>query len=154
MDALDRRLLDALQRDASGTNAALAEECGLSPSSCLRRVQRLKAEGYLTGTVALADADRLGRSLTAIVEVVLELHAKSKRGTFLADLEREASVTQAWTVTGDPDMVLILRLKDMKEYADLVNRIFDSDPNVLRFRTLFVMSTHKDTTVIPTDALP
>jgi DNA-binding Lrp family transcriptional regulator len=154
VDNQDRRLLDALQRDASLTNAALADLCGLSPSSCLRRVQRLREAGYLHATVALADADKLGRSLTAIVEVVLDHHGSARRSAFIDKVQREGVVTQAWSVTGDPDVVLILRLRDMKEYAALADRLFDDDPNVVRFRTLFAMTAYKDTTVIPTDAVP
>lgn len=151
MDHIDRRIVAALQADASITNADLAEHIGLSPSSCLRRVQRLKQAGVLRKVVALADADALGRGLTAIVEVMLEHHGAAQRRDFVEALRREPAVAQAWSVTGEPDVVLILHLRDMKEYQRLSERLFTHDPNVGKFRTLFAMETYKDETAIAVD---
>ena len=47
MDRIDRKLLNLLQRDAARTNADLAAEVGLSPSSCLRRIRRLRDGGII-----------------------------------------------------------------------------------------------------------
>ena len=53
MDALDLRLLDTLQRDASLSNQALAERLGVSPATCLRRTKRLVDDGVIERRVAL-----------------------------------------------------------------------------------------------------
>ena len=63
MDTLDHRILDCLQRDASGTNQALAEQVGLSPSACLKRVKRLKESGIIDRVVALLNPEAIGDSL-------------------------------------------------------------------------------------------
>ncbi len=154
MDRLDRKLVAALQADASRTNAALAEEVGLSPSSCLRRIQRLKAAGVVRRTVALADPAALGRGLTAIVEVELDRHGEQRMRAFLRGACLEPSVTNAYAVTGDVDVVLMLRLVDMTEFQGVCERLFRDDANVARFRTMFVMETAKEETAIPADAAP
>ena len=75
-DDTDLRLLDALQRDASQTNQQLAADVGISPPTCLRRVQRLRAAGLIERQVALLSPDRLapllGHGLQALVEVSLD----------------------------------------------------------------------------------
>ena len=63
LDSTDLRLLDALQRDASQTNQRLAAEVGISPPTCLRRVQRLREEGLIERQVALLSPDRLATVL-------------------------------------------------------------------------------------------
>ena len=89
MDALDRKILAQLQRDASLTNAQLSEKVALSPSSCLRRVKRLKADGMIDTVVALCNPAALGRGLTAIVEVYLVHDAIAKCREFMANVMRE-----------------------------------------------------------------
>ena len=75
-DDTDWELLATLQRDASPSNQALAEQVRISPPTALRRVRRLHEEGLIERQVALLDEDRIaalqGHGLTAIVEVTLE----------------------------------------------------------------------------------
>ncbi|TYO99065.1 AsnC family transcriptional regulator [Geothermobacter ehrlichii] len=149
MDAIDRRIVEVLQHNADLTNAELADRVNLSPSSCLRRVKRLKQKGVLLKTVALADPDRLGRGLTAIVEVTLERHGAEAQRQFLDLLAKEPAVTQVYSVTGETDVLLVIHLVDMKEYQAICNRLFNHDPNVVKFRTLFAMERIKFETAIP-----
>jgi DNA-binding Lrp family transcriptional regulator len=154
MDQTDRRILHELQRNAELSNVALAERVALSPSSCLRRVQRLKDSGVLRRTVALVDPESVGRGLIAIVEVMLDHHGANQRVDFVARLNQEPAVLQAWSVTGDPDVILTLTLRDMKEYQRLCERLFTHDPNVTRFRSHFAMDTYKNETALPLDNAP
>ena len=68
-DGTDRRLLAALQAEGRISNAELAARVQLSPSACLRRVQRLEQVGVITGYRAELDAAALGLDLTAFVRV-------------------------------------------------------------------------------------
>ncbi|WP_370280767.1 Lrp/AsnC family transcriptional regulator [Pontibacterium sp.] len=151
MDDIDRRILEILQQDASLSNVELAEKLSLSPSSCLRRVQKLKADGVITQTVALVDPDKLDRSLCGIVEVSLERHGTEARLEFIEKIQQEGAITQAYSVTGEADVILVMHLKDMKEYAALCDRMLNYDPNVVKFRTFFAMEQYKHTTAIPTN---
>jgi DNA-binding Lrp family transcriptional regulator len=149
MDAIDGKIVEILQNDASLTNIELSERVNLSPSSCLRRVQRLKDQGILLKTVALADPDKLNRSLMAIVDVTLERHSADARQGFMEQLLLEPAVGQAYSVTGETDVLLIMNLADMKEYQSICERLFNHDPNIVKFRTLFAMERHKYETAIP-----
>ncbi|RWP35468.1 Lrp/AsnC family transcriptional regulator [Mesorhizobium sp.] len=149
MDRIDRKLLKLLQVDASRTNADLAAEVGLSPSSCLRRIRRLKSVGVIDRVVALLDPAKAGRGMKAIVTVELERHGEQHMRRFLELAAMEPVVTQAYSVSGSTDAVLMLRLMDMDEFDTLCERLFRDRTNVARYYTMFVIRTAKETTAIP-----
>ncbi len=148
MDRIDRKLLNLLQRDASRTNADMADEVGLSPSSCLRRVQRLRKSGVIDRIVAILNPAKAGRMIKAVVTVELKLHGEQHMRRFLDVAVAEEAVSQAYAVTGETDVILMLRLRDMEEYAALCDRLFDEQHNVARFFTMVVIRTAKEETAI------
>lgn len=148
MDKIDRKLLNLMQRDASRTNVDMADEVGLSPSSCLRRVQRLRASGIIDRIVAILNPARAGRGIKAIVTVELKLHGEEHMRRFLDLASAEDAVSQAYAVTGESDVVLMLRLKDMEEFSDLCDRLFRDQTNVARFFTMMVIKTAKEETAV------
>ena len=148
MDRIDRKLLNLMQRDASRTNVDMADEVGLSPSSCLRRVQRLRASGIIDRIVAILNPARAGRGIKAIVTVELKLHGEEHMRRFLDLATAEEAISQAYAVTGGSDVVLMLRLKDMEEYAVLCDRLFRDQTNVARFFTMMVIKTAKEETFV------
>lgn len=148
MDRTDRKLLNLLQQDASRTNLDLAERVGLSASTCLRRVRKLRAGGWIDRIVAILDPAKVGRGLRAWVTVELERHGDHHMRRFLDLAIREEAVSQAYAVTGEADVVLLLRLKDMEEYDALCNRLFRDQTNVARFVTMMVIRTAKETTAV------
>lgn len=149
MDRIDRKLLKLLQEDASRTNADLAAEVGLSPSSCLRRIRRLMSAGVIDRVVALLNPAKAGRGMKAIVTVELERHGEQHMRRFLELAVMEPGVIQAYSVSGSTDAVLMLRLTDMEEFDALCERLFRDRTNVARYYTMFVIRTAKETTAIP-----
>ncbi|RWN66779.1 MAG: Lrp/AsnC family transcriptional regulator [Mesorhizobium sp.] len=149
MDRIDGKLLKLLQEDASRTNADLAAEVGLSPSSCLRRIRRLKSVGIIDRVVALLNPAKAGRGMKAIVTVELERHGEQHMRRFLELAAMEPAVIQAYSVSGSTDAVLMLRLTDMEEFDALCERLFRDQTNVARYYTMFVIRTAKETTAIP-----
>jgi Lrp/AsnC family transcriptional regulator, leucine-responsive regulatory protein len=148
MDRLDRKLLNLLQQDASRTNADIADEVGLSPSSCLRRIRRLRATGIVDRIVAILNPAKTERMLKALVTVELKQHGEQHMRRFLDLAIKEEAVAQAYAVTGEIDVVLLLRFKDMEEFDALCDRLFRDRTNVARFFTMMVIRTAKDQTAI------
>ncbi|MEO1456029.1 MAG: Lrp/AsnC family transcriptional regulator [Pseudomonadota bacterium] len=148
MDALDIRIVAALQADGSLTKAELAEAVGSTPSTCLRRVAELRRTGVLTSCIYLADPTKLGRGICAIITVTTRDHTKELRTSFAARISEEPAILQAYGVTGELDAVLIGVFRDMEEYQALCDRLFDGDPDVVRYITLFAVETYKQTTAI------
>lgn len=149
MDRIDKKLLDLLQRDASRTNADMAGEVGLSPSSCLRRIRRLRHTGVIDRIVAILNPARTGRMLKALVTVELKLHGEQHMRRFLDFAIKEDAVAQAYAVTGEVDVVLMLHLRDMEEFDALCDRLFRDHTNVARFFTMMVIRTAKNETAVP-----
>ena len=88
MDKIDIKLLNLMQRDAAQTNARIAEQVGLSPSSCLRRIRRLKASGVIERVVAILNPAKTGRVLKALVTVELHRHGEQYMQRFF-DLAKQ-----------------------------------------------------------------
>jgi Lrp/AsnC family transcriptional regulator, leucine-responsive regulatory protein len=148
MDRIDRKLLNLMQRDASRTNVEMAKEVGLSPSSCLRRVQKLHKSGVIGKIVAILNPAKAGRAIKALITVELKLHGEQHMRRFLDIAAGEEAVSQAYAVTGESDVVLMLRLRDMEEFEALCDRLFRDETNVARFFTMMVIKTAKEETAI------
>lgn len=152
LDATDRRILDALQRDAALTNHALAERVHVSPATCLRRVRRLTEAGVIERQVALLSPERVGAGITAIVEVTLELQQADRMDAFAARMDAETAVQQCYRVASGPDFVLVVLVADMAAYHSLAHRLFGGDSGVRTVRTYFAMKRTKFAPFIPLPA--
>ncbi|MDO8701613.1 MAG: Lrp/AsnC family transcriptional regulator [Undibacterium sp.] len=137
LDELDKRILQQLQHDASLTNHDLAARVHASPPTCLRRVSRLMKEGVIARQVAILDAEKIGPSLTAIVEITLDHQATEKQLEFESLVAREAAVQQCYRVSPGPDFVLVIQVADMPAYHALAHRLFATQANVRNVRSFF-----------------
>ena len=137
LDELDKRILQQLQHDASLTNHDLAARVHASPPTCLRRVSRLMKEGVIARQVAILDAEKIGPSLTAIVEITLDHQATEKQLEFEFLVAREAAVQQCYRVSPGPDFVLVIQVADMAAYHALAHRLFATQANVRNVRSFF-----------------
>lgn len=143
MDSLDRRILNQLQLDAGMTNQALADAIGLSPSACLKRVNRLRAAGIIDREVALLNPNALGQCLHMVVEVTMERDNKALYQRFLNSALSAPEVKQCYQVTGESDFILIMIVKDLDEYDRFCDEVLYSDDNMRKFRTLLSRKRHK-----------
>jgi Lrp/AsnC family leucine-responsive transcriptional regulator len=118
----DIRILDRLQVDGRITNADLADQVGLSPSPCLRRVKQMENSGVIRGYVALVDPAALGLSVTAFVRVRLsqqdDLHLRQFEET-VADLPE---VMECYLMTGDSDYQLRVLVKSLEDFEEFLRR--------------------------------
>ena len=137
LDDLDRRILNALQTDASQTNAELAERVHVSPPTCLRRVKQLTENGVISRQVALVDPDKVGARLTAIVEITLDVQAAERMTQFEKLAAGEDAVMQCYRVAPGPDFVLVIQVADMPAYHALAHRLFATHANVRNVKAYF-----------------
>ena len=143
LDAIDLRILDQLQRDASLTNQALAASVHVSPATCMRRVRKLIEAGVIEQQVAILSAERLGAGLTAIVEVTLDAQSADHLQAFETRVSNAAEEQQCYRVSSGPDFVMILQVVDMAAYQALAHRLFAGDANVRNVRTFFSVKRSK-----------
>lgn len=136
-DELDRRILNALQLDASQTNHALAAKVHASPPTCLRRVKRLIDAGVIARQVAIVAPEKVGAGLSAIVEITLDNQAAERMVEFEALAVAEEAVSQCYRVSPGPDFVLLVQVADMPAYHALAHRLFAGHANVRNVRSFF-----------------
>jgi len=153
LDAIDLKLLDALQNDASRSNLALAEHLHLTPPTCLRRVKRLQDEGWIERQVAVLNADRLaalqGHGLSALVEVTLDRQGAEHLDAFEARAVADAAVQQCWRVSPGPDFVLVIQARDMPDYLATTARLLTQDANVRNVKAFFATKRAKFSSTWP-----
>ncbi len=153
LDATDLRLLAQLQNDAGLTNDALAKAVHTSPATCLRRVKRLTEGGYIERRVALLSPEKLGASVTAIVEVTLDRQASELLAVFEARAVAEPAVSQCHRVSPGPDFILVVQVADMPAFHALVQRLLTVDANVRNVKSFFSVHRAKFDTRVPLPAV-
>ncbi|WP_235827317.1 Lrp/AsnC family transcriptional regulator [Pseudomonas abyssi] len=154
LDNLDRRILDALQRNARLSNVQLAEEVGLSPSPCLRRVRLLEEAGVIRGYHAELDRSKSGLGLTVFVGVKVERHHDASANAFRAAVIDLPEVISCHVVSGESDFLLQVVLPDLASYEDFLFSTLLKLPGVSDIRSNFAISTVKSQTALPLDHLP
>ncbi len=125
LDKLDKRILQALQRDGSITNLELAEQIGLSPSPCARRVKQLEEAGIIRKQVTLLSASQLDLKLTALIQISMDRHTPDRFEVFEAQVRSYPEVIECLLITGQSaDYQLKVVVPDMECYQEfLLNKI-------------------------------
>lgn len=138
LDHLDEQIVALLVADARSTYAAIGERVGLSAPAVKRRVDRLVDDGVVKGFTAVVDREARGPRVEAFVELYCRARtAPLQVREMVADLPQ---VVSCWTVTGDPDALLMVRTPDIAGLEETLQRIGEH-PNVERTKSIVVLST-------------
>jgi Lrp/AsnC family transcriptional regulator, leucine-responsive regulatory protein len=116
LDAIDRRILRALQQDGRLQNVELAKEVGLSPSPCLRRVRRLEEAGVIARYAAILDPAKVDLGMTLFARVWLTGQDEETVGPFVAAIHELPQVVECHLMAGDCDFLLRVLAKDLDDY--------------------------------------
>lgn len=116
LDAIDRRILRALQRDGRLQNVELAKEVGLSPSPCLRRVRLLEEAGVIERYVAVLNAAKVDKGLTVFARVWLKGQDAVTVDRFTNAIKELPEVVECHLMAGDCDFLLRVVASDLDEY--------------------------------------
>ena len=149
LDALDTRILDLLQQDASMPLRALADRAATSPATCQRRIAALKASGVLLKQVAIVDRLKVGRPLTVFVSVELDKQNDALLRNFEKRMAAEPDVMACYEVSGEFDFLLVVNAASMARYHAFTREVFSSNNNVRNFKSTFAMNCSKFETRIP-----
>jgi len=125
IDQIDRKILMALQHDASLSQRALAEEVGLSQNACWRRLQRLESEGVLRGQRAKVDLARLGLDLVVIVMIKTPHHSKDWALAFKDHVTRIPGVVDLYRIGGEWDYLIKVVTQGIRGYDRFYKQLVD-----------------------------
>ncbi|MFO0514986.1 MAG: Lrp/AsnC family transcriptional regulator, partial [Rhodobacterales bacterium] len=152
LDLIDRKILAELMRDATMPIAQIAEKAGLSQTPCWKRIQKLEANGVLTGRVAMVDPDRLGFGLTVFVGIQAPDHTTEWRDAFARAAGAIPEIMEIYRMAGEMDYLLRVAISDMRAFDTLYKRLTDAVP-IKNVTSHFSMERMKFTTAYPVDTL-
>lgn len=153
IDEIDRKIIMLLQQDARLSNAAIAEQVGLTISTVHERVKKLERKGIIKGYVAVVDAEALGKPITAFMRLNVGSASTDYMRSKLSVREvcqAEPDVLECHGVAGEDCYVLKVRVASPKELERLIERI-RTNAQVSKSITSIVLSTFKEGTLIVPD---
>ncbi|MCI2414387.1 MAG: Lrp/AsnC family transcriptional regulator [Candidatus Aramenus sp.] len=140
LDAIDRRLLIELLRDARTSLRRLSEEMNVSPATLHNRLTRLVQEGLIKGFTALVDYTKLGYSLSAVIMAKID-------GKHLVEFEKEIANTEnvvaVYDVVGEYDVVIIAKFRSVEDLDSFLKQLL-KNPKVERTYTSIVLNVVKE----------
>jgi Lrp/AsnC family leucine-responsive transcriptional regulator len=149
LDAIDCRIVAALQEDGRLTNIDLADKVGLSPSPCLRRVKRLERDGYIEAYRAVLRRERVGLGFSVFVGVKIDGHANDKALAFEKAVTAMPEIVACHLVSGDADYFLEIVVPDLDHYRRfLVEKLLEL-PIVREVRSNIAIQTLKAGAPLP-----
>ncbi len=144
LDAINRRIVQALASDGRLTNIDLAVKVGLSPSACLRRVQDLERTGVIRGYRAVIAPEATGGGFLAYVTIALATHTKAAQASFEAAISSSREVRECHNVTGDVEYLLRVEVRDLAAYKYFHTEVLGVIPGLARITSFIVMESSKD----------
>ncbi|MDO9353581.1 MAG: Lrp/AsnC ligand binding domain-containing protein [Solirubrobacteraceae bacterium] len=149
LDRIDRLIRRALQRDASVSNVALARKVNLSAPACLRRVERLKKLGLITGIVALLNPRALDAGMVVMIGVVLDRSTPDSFAAFEKAVTKVSGCMECHVITGEFDYFMIVRTRDNESFNRLHAEQLLQLPGVRQVRSFMGLKQVLSTTQFP-----
>lgn len=141
LDDIDHKILALLRENARRTLADIGHHVSLSVAAVKRRIERLERDGVIKGYTTRVDMSGVDEG----IEVIMEVYCadRTSPGDIRPSFEHVDEVVSGFTVSGEPDVLLRLRVDSVSHLEDVVERL-RRDPNVVRTRTMLVLSTFID----------
>lgn len=149
LDAIDIKILNLLQEDASVSNIDLADLVGLSQSPCLRRVRALEEAGIIRKRVTLIDARAVDLAVNVFVSVTLEKQIKERLQDFEGEIKRRPEVLECYLMTGEADYLLRIMVPDLHAYERFLKDHLTRIPGVASIKSSFALSQVQYRTALP-----
>lgn len=143
LDDVDRAIIDHLREDGRLSNVALADRVHLTPGPCLRRVQRLEAEGVILGYSAQVAPEALQRGFEVILDVDLSAYDRGTVEHFETTAAAFDEVIELNRLFGSPDYFVRVAVSDLDAYEHFLTERIITIPGVSRISSRFTMKVLK-----------
>jgi DNA-binding Lrp family transcriptional regulator len=152
LDAIDRKILEALQADGRISNVELAARVHLSAPQCLRRMRALEGSGVIRGYRALAAPQRLGLGVVAYVHLNIDSDAFGHVREIEATIRSFPQILECYTVSGDYDYLLKVVARDRKSLSQFLTDRLMQTRGVADVRSMICLEEIKASAPLPVDA--
>lgn len=149
LDDIDRRVIDLLRADGRMSIRAVAERAHISRANAYSRLERLRNQGVIRGFTAVVDPEKYGTALSAYVSVRIEQHSWERFRSYLRDIPE---VDHAALVSGDVDLLLLVRVTDASALRTFVLERLQRIPEVKSTQTMFILDEPHLEGPLPRDA--
>lgn len=149
LDEFDRRIVGALAREGRLSAVELAERIGLSASAATRRLQRLEADGVISGYRAVLDPNVLGLGITAFVEISLDRQNDEALRAFEAAAKKCPNILSLYLMSGASDYLLRIVARDLPDFERLHANVLGHLPGVARIESKFALREAIDRPLVP-----
>lgn len=149
LDAIDLRILDAVQENGRITKLALAEKVGLSPTPCWLRLRKMENAGVITGYHGRVAVRRLASFASVMMQVTLANHRQMDFERFERAVATTPEIVACWAVGGGVDYMLKILSLDIDAYQRFVDRLLARDLGIDKYFTYIITKTVKEETVFP-----
>ncbi len=148
LDAIDRKILAEMQRDASQSLDEIARKIGTSKTPVWNRIRKLKDAGVIGQHTVVLDADALGLEACFFVLIRTSEHEAGWQASFLKALKARPEVQEAHRLAGDIDYILKIRVQNARAYDDFYQALI-SEVRIYNVTALLSMEEIKSTTMLP-----
>lgn len=153
LDSFDYEILSIIQRNNLTPQRDIGEMIGLSAAAVQRRIKKMREIGTIEKDVTVIARERIGNNVTILVEIFLDSEKIEQIDALKKEFEKIAEVQQCYYVTGESDFFLVMVVPSMRYYENLTRKIFFSNENIKRFRTVVVMGITKNSLELPLSSL-
>lgn len=138
IDATDREILTLLREDARRTLSDIASRVTLSTAAVKRRIDRLQEAGVITGFTVQVDHAKLGWGIEAFTQ--LRFFGTTNVDEIVQTTTRMPEAQAVFTIAGDPDALVWLRVRDMQHLQRTVDELRRSH-RITSTKTLIVLDS-------------
>ncbi|NKE44710.1 Lrp/AsnC family transcriptional regulator [Roseomonas frigidaquae] len=149
LDRIDREILRLIMQDSARSLAEIAQEVGLTPTPCWKRIRRMEEAGVITGRVAIVDPARVGLPISVFVAVETGDHSGEWIARFAEAVSSLPEIVECWRLGGDVDYLLRVVVPDMAGYDAFYRRFVAAVPSLRKVTGRFAMERVKSTTALP-----
>ncbi len=146
MDAIDKKLLQLLQKDTKKTTKELSLKLNLSVTAVYERIKKLEREGIIHQYVALIDRTKINKGFVVFCHIKLIQHAKDFLTTFEKEVVQLDEILECFHVSGDYDYILKICVKDMEEYREFMVTKLTTLQHIGSTHSTFMIGEVKNTT--------
>lgn len=153
LDTFDHKILEIIQKNNLTPQRDIGEIIGLSAAGVQRRIKKMRELGIIEKDIAVIDREKIGNNVTLLVEIFLDSEKIEQIDTLKREFEKATEIQQCFYVTGESDFFLVIVVPSMAYYENLTRKIFFSNENIKRFRTIVVMGITKNSLELPLSLL-
>lgn len=149
LDAIDKKILQQLQKDSKITSKELSNSLDLSVTAVFERIKRLERNEVISKYVALLKPEHVDKSFMVLTQIKLVQHTKKNVMKFEAEVVKLDEVLECYHVSGEYDYILKILVKDMEAYREFMLSKLTSLEHIGSTQSTFIISPVKSTTAIP-----